>query len=56
MPTNRDIEELDNPWKPGLPKKYDPEKYEIYLSPIGAKWHRKKPKDLRSRDSGGSNG
>lgn len=46
MEKNADLEFLDNPWKPGLPKggmtNANAAKYEIYLSPIGAKWHRKK--------------
>jgi hypothetical protein len=40
---NSDLQFFDNPWKPGLPPgKVDPEKYEVYFSPIGTKWHRRK--------------
>lgn len=41
-------ENQENPWKPGLPKgKLTQEmldSYEVYFSPIGLKWHRKKVK------------
>lgn len=40
---SQELEVLDNPWKQGLPPgKADPDKYEVYFSPIGAKWYRKK--------------
>jgi len=50
---NSDLEVLDNPWKQGLPPgKADPEKYEVYFSPIGIKWHRRKIKqDFSTRES-----
>lgn len=36
--------EQTNEWKPGLPKGPPrPDLYEVYFSPGGMKWHRRKP-------------
>jgi hypothetical protein len=45
---------MNNEWKRGLPPgKADTDKYEVYFSPGGFKWHRKKVKenDDKSVDS-----